>query len=186
MEVGKRMNRMTRLLLIGLAALAAAESASAQESPYTGIQGRSIKALSAQEIEDYLTGAGMGLALAAELNGYPGPKHVLELADSLHLSADQRARVTEIFEAMRGRALELGAGIVERERELDSLFAGHSITPDALADATREIAALEGELRGAHLAAHLETAAALSPEQMERYQVLRGYEAAAGHRHRGH
>jgi hypothetical protein len=31
----------------------------------------------------------MGLALAAELNGYPGPIHVLELGDQLNLSSVQ-------------------------------------------------------------------------------------------------
>ena len=35
---------------------------------------------------------GMGLALAAELNGYPGPAHVIELAKSLGLSEPQRAK----------------------------------------------------------------------------------------------
>jgi hypothetical protein len=34
----------------------------------------------------------MGLALAAELNGYPGPAHVIELAKSLGLSEPQRAK----------------------------------------------------------------------------------------------
>ena len=35
---------------------------------------------------DLRAGRGMGLALAAELNGYPGPAHVLELADKLDLA----------------------------------------------------------------------------------------------------
>lgn len=50
-------------------------------APYAGIARRSVKALSDREISDLRTGRGMGLALAAELNGYPGPAHVLELAE---------------------------------------------------------------------------------------------------------
>jgi len=177
---------MRRLLLVAGVALATAGEAAGQESPYMGYQGRGIKALSAEEVEGYLSGAGMGFALAAELNGYPGPKHVLELADSLDLDAGQRARVSEIFELMRGQALELGAGILEREQVLDSLFASHTIMAISLAALTHEIGTLRGELRGVHLAAHLDTAASLSSEQMRRYQILRGYGDTGGHRHRGH
>ena len=32
-----------------------------------------------------------------------------------------------------------------------------------------------GRLRGVHLAAHIETAAVLTPHQIHRYDVLRGY-----------
>ena len=60
------------------------------QTPYAGMQARPIKALSDQQIADLKAGRGMGLALAAELNGYPGPLHVLELADKLDLSAEQR------------------------------------------------------------------------------------------------
>ena len=35
-----------------------------------------IKALSSEEVEQYLSGAGMGYAKAAELNRHPGPIHV--------------------------------------------------------------------------------------------------------------
>jgi hypothetical protein len=45
------------------------------QSPYVGQEYREIKALSTQEISDYISGRGMGLAKAAELNGYPGPAH---------------------------------------------------------------------------------------------------------------
>jgi hypothetical protein len=44
--------------------------ASAQSpQPYAGMQTRPIKALSDQQIADLRAGRGMGLALAAELNG---------------------------------------------------------------------------------------------------------------------
>ena len=72
-----------------IASIAFVTSVHAQ-TPYAGMQARSIKALSDQQIADLGAGRGMGLALAAELNGYPGPSHVLELADKLDLSADQQ------------------------------------------------------------------------------------------------
>src|ERR1700704_6854479 len=109
----------------------ASTSASAQ-TPYAGMQTRSIKALSDQQIADLGAGRGMGLALAAELNGYPGPSHVLELADRLELSADQRARVQTLFDSMKSEALAVGARLLEQEAELDQQFAGRTVTPDSL------------------------------------------------------
>ncbi len=68
------------VLLLGLLAWGAT---AAQDSPYTGMQQREIKALSAETVSGYLAGHGMGFAMVAELNSYPGPKHVLELAEQL-------------------------------------------------------------------------------------------------------
>src|SRR5512140_1710908 len=50
-------------------------------SPYAGEEKREIKSLSADVIEQYNQGEGMGMAKAAELNHYPGPRHVLMAAD---------------------------------------------------------------------------------------------------------
>jgi hypothetical protein len=55
-------------------------------SPYAGQELRDVKALSNADIEAYLAGKGMGYAKAAELNSYPGPKHVLELSKELDLT----------------------------------------------------------------------------------------------------
>src|ERR1700704_3559207 len=89
------------------------------QTPYAGMQTRSIKALSDQQIADLEAGRGMGLALAAELNGYPGPSHVLELADKLGLSADQRAGVQRQFDSMKAEAVPLGSRLIEQESDLD-------------------------------------------------------------------
>jgi hypothetical protein len=43
-----------------------------------------------------LKGEGMGMAKAAELNGYPGPTHVLTLAKELALTESQLQQVTAI------------------------------------------------------------------------------------------
>jgi hypothetical protein len=126
----------------------------------------------------------MGYARAAELNHYPGPRHVLELVDSLALDGDQIDRVKEIHRGMKTRAVELGAVIVERERSLDRLFASGVADIAGVTDRVLEIARLEGELRGVHLAAHVETRAVLTEGQTARYDHLRGYQdEPTGHPH---
>jgi hypothetical protein len=109
-------------LLLGLLVMAGAASA-AERSRYAGWGERNIKALSPQQLEDYLEGRGMSMALPAELNGYPGPRHVLDLADELDLTADQLARTRRLFYDMRLQAIELGEQIVAREALLEGLFA---------------------------------------------------------------
>ena len=160
-------------------AVAGAHAGQAQHahSPYTSHQTREIKALSADEIEGYLSGAGLGMALPGELNGYPGPRHVLELADNLELRQEQAATVRRIFDSMESQAIELGVQVVELERQLDAEFAERSITPAKLTSLTDEIAQLQGRLRAVHLQAHLEVADVLTPEQRQEYDRLRGYEA---------
>ena len=72
----------------------------AQESPYAGQEGRRIKSLSNREIAAYLAGAGMGFAKPAELNHYPGPKHVLELLDEMELTPEQEAQAKAFEERL--------------------------------------------------------------------------------------
>ncbi len=146
-------------------------------SPYANHQTRDIKALSADEVEGYLSGAGLGMALPAELNGYPGPRHVLELADSLELSQEQIAAVRRIFDSMESQAIDLGAQVVELERQLDAAFGERTISPATVTTLTNEIARLQGQLRGVHLQAHLEVTDVLTPGQRLAYDRLRGYEA---------
>src|SRR6195952_4003785 len=121
------MNRLT----ITAALIMTATAASAQ-TPYAGMQTRPIKALSEQQVADLGAGRGMGLALAAELNGYPGPSHVLEFGDRLDLTADQRIRVQRLFEAMKQEAVPLGNKLVEQETELDRLFSARVVTSESL------------------------------------------------------
>jgi Spy/CpxP family protein refolding chaperone len=150
-------------------------------SPYAGEQSRDIKSLSKEDVAGYIDGKGMGLAKAAELNGYPGPAHVLELADRLVLTPAQRARTGEIFGRMQTRARELGARLVEEERRLDELFASKSVSRQSLAASVNAIAAIHGELRATHLQAHLDQTEILSPTQRAEYSQLRGYADANPH-----
>jgi Spy/CpxP family protein refolding chaperone len=139
------------------------------------MQTRPIKALSEQQVADLGAGRGMGLALAAELNGYPGPSHVLELSDKLELSADQRTRIRALFDSMKGEALPLGSKLIEQEADLDKQLASRTVTPASLKASTAAVAATQGELRETHLKYHLSTVEVLSPHQMKRYAELRGY-----------
>lgn len=167
------------LLAVSLVVVAHGASA-AQPSPYAGWQERSIKGLSAQQIEDYLEGRGMSLALAAELNGYPGPRHVLDLADKLDLTPDQLARTQKLFDDMRLKAGELGQAIVEREAILDELFASGTASAAALYDVTAALGRLNGELRAHHLSYHLPMRDILEPRQVQTYRRLRGDAAPGG------
>ena len=134
-------------------------------------------ALSADDVAGLREGRGMGLARAAELNRYPGPLHVIELADSLALTPAQRAETEAIRAAMLEEARALGEQILAQEEALDAVFAEARATP-ALVDAiTAEIGALQGRLRAAHLRAHVALRAVLTPDQVAAYDRLRGYPA---------
>jgi len=152
-------------------------------SPYAGEQGRDIKALSQEEVDSYLAGQGMGFAKAAELNGYAGPKHVLELARELSLTNAQRARTEALFASMQSVARSLGGEIVGQERTLDHLFVSRTVTPELLRESLDRIATLQARLRATHLQAHLEQAAILTPEQNALYTQLRGYDEMPAHHH---
>jgi LTXXQ motif family protein len=174
---------MKQFLTLSLAAIVLAFGSAVAQTPYAGMQHRSTKALSDQQIADLRAGRGMGLALAAELNGYPGPSHVLELADKLGLSPDQRAGIQRLFDAMKAEAVPLGSRVIEQEADLDEQFASHTVTPESLKASTAAVAATQGELRDTHLKYHLSTVALLSPDQVQRYAELRGYGDPPLHHH---
>jgi hypothetical protein len=144
-------------------------------SPYAGMERRKVKALSEQQIEDLKGGRGMGLSLAAELNGYPGPAHVLELADPLRLSGDQRTKAEALFEAMKAETVPIGERILADETALDLLFSQKRATRGDLSDIVSRIASAQGDLRSAHLRYHIAMTELLSAEQIKEYGELRGY-----------
>ena len=166
---------ITALTIVSL--VAAASTLLSQTSPYSGEQARDIKALSAVEIQSYLSGSGMGYAKAAELNHYPGPKHVLELATQLQLTEKQMAEARQAFKQMNERAVELGKSIVEQEEYLNRRFAHNQIDENILSEITGQIAELQGKLRAVHLTAHLAMRETLTEKQIQRYDELRGYSA---------
>jgi Spy/CpxP family protein refolding chaperone len=155
--------------------LAGAGLTHAQHKPYAGEHAREIKALSDEETRQYLAGAGMGYAKAAELNGYPGPMHVLELADRLALTPEQREKTKLLMDAHKHEARAIGARLVVAERELDALFRSRHAQPEKLEAAVNAASASQASYRLSHLETHRRMREMLSLEQIERYQALRGY-----------
>lgn len=155
-------------------------------SAYAGQQSRSIKALSEAQTQDLLAGKGMELAKAAELNGYPGPMHTLELAQALALSPAQQLATQALLERHKADARRLGAELVEAERALDQAFLTRQIDALSLKRHTDHIAQRQSALRTAHLATHLQQTALLRPEQISRYAQLRGYAATPASSHHKH
>jgi Spy/CpxP family protein refolding chaperone len=175
-----KVKRMKLLVAIAFLAVCAV-SATAQQQHYRGQENRDLKALSPDEVKQYLAGAGMGYAKAAELNHFPGPQHALELADRLALSAEQRAAIRRLMDAHKAEARAIGEQLVESERELEALFRSGRVDEAALARLVRTAAALEGEYRLSHLETHRRTRALLSAEQVKRYDELRGYQQHRKH-----
>lgn len=167
------------LILVALLAACspsgAAPEPSPAPSPYAGQQLRSIKSLSAPDIAELRAGEGWGFAKPAELNGVPGPRHVLDLADELGLSAAQRRQVQAVFEGMRARARELGAAFVDAEARLSRAFAARAPSKASVRAAVAASARAREQLRLVHLEAHVETAGILRAEQRAAYVELRGY-----------
>ena len=175
LEQTKSMRPRTAVFALVACLLAGSSLADSSPTPYAGQQTRAIKALSEEDVAALLNGGGIGTAKAAELNGYPGPIHVLALAKELKLSDEQRQQVQAIFKDMHEGAVALGTKIVERERALDQQFAKREVTNGDVAAETAKIGALRGQLRSVHLEAHVATRPLLNAEQLARYQQLRGY-----------
>ena len=134
------------LVLLLLSGPALAQNA---HQPYAALKDRPVKALSEPQMADLRAGRGVGLALPAELNGYPGPLHTLEHADALALTPEQRVHTRALFEAMKAEAVPLGERLIAQEAELDRLFASNAVQPASLEATTNAIGATQGQLRAA-------------------------------------
>mgnify|MGYP000076623644 CR=1 FL=1 len=147
------------------------------ESNYIGQEHRKIKSLSTSDIDDLKNGRGWGLAKAAELNGVPGPIHLLEMKDEISLSSEQKRKIEIIFQTMKTQAIPLGFKIIELEKKLNGHFADKTITETVLRSLLDEIAEVRSNLRYVHLSSHLKTPEILSPQQIRLYNKIRGYSA---------
>ncbi len=132
---------------------------------------------------DLESGAGAGMATYAERNGYPGPKHILELQDSLRLAPEQKRAIELIFDHMRTEAVAKGKLIVQKEQELEGLFRSRRATEKEVERRSRDIGALRGELRAIHLRAHIKAQAILTLDQLKRYTTIRSGSYRSGQTH---
>jgi Spy/CpxP family protein refolding chaperone len=176
--------RFIAAIAAGLFAATVASESVATDSSYAGKQERAVKALAPGEIEDLTEGRGMGLSMAAELNHYPGPRHVLHLAADMALTPAQREGAAALYAGVQRDAAAIGRAIVADEQALDALFASGAAEPAAVEALVARIAERRGDLRFIHLAAHLKMRDLLTPQQIARYDELRGYGGGARHQHR--
>jgi hypothetical protein len=144
-------------------------------SKYAGQESRDIKSLSQSDIEELRKGQGWGLAKAAELNGMPGPAHVLEMKDEIALDAKQAAEMEQLYIRMKRAAVPLGKELIQHERRLNRHFAHATMTDALLHELLGQIARVRKELRYVHLSTHLKTPEILTAEQISLYNRLRGY-----------
>lgn len=144
-------------------------------SPYAEMAIDEATSLPAEEVAGLRSGEGLGMALPAEINGHPGPRHALEMADHLELGPDQRSSLHDVRRRMTEAAVAKGTEILDAEAELAELFRSGGADRRALETLSLVIGRLRGELRAIHLAAHLETRALLSEEQIRMYRRHRGY-----------
>jgi len=113
--------------------------------------------------------------MPAELNGYPGPLHVLELAAQLKLSPEQALQTKKLFTEMESHAKAAGEEVIAAEAALDALFRDKKATVENLSAAVKAAALAHGALRETHLRYHLAMMQVLSVDQVAMYNKLRGY-----------
>lgn len=168
-----------RALLLTLAVLmpmpTLAQDSHRSHMPYAGMQNRAIKSLSDSDIRELRRGGGWGMALAAELNGMPGPAHLLELKDQIPLTPEQVGKTQALFNEMRKAALPAGERLIAAEAALEAAFARGAVDEAALRRLLAEAESARAELRFIHLSQHYKTVQYLEPAQIKRYNVLRGY-----------
>jgi hypothetical protein len=170
---GKDTILLVVFLLIPLSGFAVSEHS--HKSKYVGQEKREIKSLSKTDIEELRNGRGWGLAKAAELNGLPGPAHLLEMKKEIGLSSKQIQAIENLFQKMKQEAIPLGLELIALERQLNNHFANRTISDESLRELLQRISQVHGELRLVHLSTHLKTPEILTPEQITLYNKLRGY-----------
>ena len=168
-------NTLLLLLALCLPASILAQHNHGSHTPYAGMQDRAIKSLSDIDIKELRRGGGWGLALAAELNGMPGPAHLLELKDQIPLTPDQVIKTQALFDDMRKAAIPSGERLITAETALEATFASGKVDEPSLRRLLADAEYARTELRFIHLSQHFKTVQFLTPEQIRRYNILRGY-----------
>jgi len=123
-----------------------------------------------------ITGGSLqGLALAAELNGMPGPSHLLELKDKIPLTPDQVDKTQVLLDEMRKASIPTGERLIAAEKALEAAFVSGKVDETSLRRLLADTESARSELRFIHLSQHYKTVLFLKPEQIKRYNILRGY-----------
>jgi Spy/CpxP family protein refolding chaperone len=175
LENTMKTNKLLLALALCMPASTMAQHSHGSQTPYAGMQNRAIKSLSDKDINELQRGGGWGLALAAELNGMPGPAHLLELKDQIPLDSDQAAKTQALLDEMRKAAIPTGERLIAAEKALEAAFAAGSVGESSLRRLLADAESARTELRFVHLSQHYKTVQYLKPEQIKRYNILRGY-----------
>lgn len=162
---------------LGLSMPLFAQHSGAGHAPYAGMKNRPIKSLSDKDINELRRGGGWGLALPAELNGMPGPSHVLEHKDQLGLNSAQVAEIQKLFDDMKKAAIPVGERLIAAEGAIEKAFESGSVEEVTLRRLLANAEAARTELRFIHLSQHYKTTPILNKDQIKAYNVLRGYAA---------
>ncbi|MBB4304059.1 Spy/CpxP family protein refolding chaperone [Rhodobium orientis] len=178
----------TAVTVFGLLMSAAAAIANSglPHAHYADQQDRAVSTLSAEDVEALKAGAGWGLARPAEFNGYPGPRHILDMADELALSPQQRDDIAALFETMQADAQRLGPELIAAEKALDAAFRAGTIDAETLRARVAAAEDARSRLRVVHMEAHLAATPLLTPHQRHLYNTLRGYAGNAHDMHHPH
>jgi len=123
-----------------------------------------------------LKGLGMGLATIADVNNYPGPKHVISLKTELRLTREQLKKTEALDKVVSSSAVAKGEEIVLAEEELYKFFEIGTISEKALRLQLEQIGKLRADLRFIHLQAHLRMKQILTSDQIKQYNEIRGRE----------
>ena len=170
------MNRLVKSVLLLMFSLFVVVNANqTHSSKYKGQESRAIKSLSQDDIVELKKGGGWGLAKAAELNGYPGPSHLLKMKDKINLSSEQEAKIEVIFKNMKENAMVFGEKLIFLEKELNDSFSNKTISDTKLKTYVKDIMEVRSQLRLVHLSTHLQTPKILTQKQIDLYNGLRGY-----------
>ena len=129
--------------------------------------------LDTDEVQAIEAGSGFGMARAAEASGLPGPKHVLEFAEELELSAAQVGQMKALVAQMHAAAVAQGQQVLAAEAAVDAELARPVPDVTRLAQLTDAAGLARGRLRQVHLRTHLQAAPLLSTAQRARYRQLR-------------
>lgn len=165
----------TFIMILTAAQTCAAGEPHSHKSPYAGQESNAIKSLSREDIAELKRGGGWGLARAAELNGVPGPIHLLEMKKAISLTEAQITAIKNIYTQMKAKAITQGLNLIALEEELERHFQNRTITDTILRSSLKAISEAREKLRYIHLSAHLKTPEILSEAQIRKYNDLRGY-----------
>ena len=135
---------------------------------------------SAERAQGLAEGRGMGLATPAENNGYPGPRHVLDAADKLGLSPEQKAETQRLVDAMRAEAIPAAKRLLADEAALDQLFIDKKADLASITAASDRAAQSESIVRVIHLKYHLSMVKVLRPDQIAAYAKMGSHPEGAG------